>query len=106
MADYPQKIFTIHFPEKKVYIENTSKPLHDKMEYIKNDKDHYLYPLLKKYPNPEIRFECFIDLRSCYKNKKEVAKEYSKDNYKILNYNLIPSPRYNLFQSLYKWMGY
>ena len=122
MVDYPQKIFTIHFPDKKVYIENTSKSLHEKMEYIKNNKDHYLYPILKEYPNPEIRFECFIDgdcnknlvslnyIKDYYQilnnNKKSVALEYSKDSYKILNLNLIPPPRFNLFQSLYKWMFY
>ena len=105
MVDYSQKIFTIHFPDKKVYIENTSKSFHDKMEYIKNDKDHLLYSLLKEYPNPEIRFECFQD-ESCFKNKQEIAKEYSKDFYKILNLNLLPPPRFNLFQSLYKWMSY
>ena len=105
MVDYPQKIFTIHFPEKKVYIENTCKSLHDKMEYIKNDKDHLLYPLLKDYPDPEVRFECFQN-GSCYENKKEVAMEYNKDFYEILNLNLLPKPRFNLFQSLYKWMGY
>ena len=105
MVDYPQKIFTIHFPEKKVYIENTCKSLHDKMEYIKNDKDHLLYPLLKDYPNPEIRFECFQD-GSCYKNKQEVANNYIKDSYKILNVNLLPTPRFNLFQSIYKWIVY
>ena len=96
MVVNPQKIFTIHFPDKKVYIENTSKSFHDKMEYIKNDKDHLLYSLLKEYPNPEIRFECF----------QEIAKEYSKDFYKILNLNLLPPPRFNLFQSLYKWKSY
>ena len=37
-----QKIFTIHFPGNRVYIENTCKSLYDKMEYIKNDKDHVL----------------------------------------------------------------
>ena len=105
MTDYQQRIFSIHFPNKKVYIENTCKSFYDKIEYIKNDKDHYLYLLLKDYPNPEIRFECFQD-GSCYKNKQEVAKEYSKDNYEILNFNLLPTPRFNLFQSLYKWMGY
>ena len=31
MVDYPQKIFSIHFPDKKVYIENTCKYLHYKM---------------------------------------------------------------------------
>ena len=100
-----QKIFSIHFPEKRVYIENTCKSLHDKMEYIKNDKDHLLYPLLKDYPDPEVRFECFQD-GSCYENKKEVANKYIKDSYKILNVGLFPPSRFNLFQSLYKWMGY
>ena len=108
MTDYPQKIFTIHFPDKKVYIENTSKSLHDKMEYIKNDKDHLLYLLLKDYPNPEIRFECFQNCdcgkRICNCNKKLVIHKYRKDNYKILNPFLFPSP--SLLQSLYKWMGY
>ena len=110
MVDYPQKIFTIHFPDKKVYIENTCKSLHDKMEYIKNDKDHLLYPLLKDYPNPEIRFECFQNCdcskKFCVCSKKLVALEHSKDNYKILNFDLLPKPRFNLFQSLYKWMSY
>ena len=78
-----QKIFTIHFPGKKVYIENTCKSLYEKMEYIKNDKDHKLYSLLKEYPNPEIRVE-----GSC--NKKSVALKYRKDNYKILNVNVLP----------------
>ena len=105
MVNYPQKIFTIHFPDKNVFIENTCKSFYDKMEYIKNDKDHLLYTLLKEYPNPEIRFECFQD-GSCYKNKQEVAMEYSKDFYKILNVNLFPPPRFNLFQSLYKWIFY
>ena len=110
MADYPQKIFTIHFPERKVYIENTCKSLHDKMEYIKNDKDHLLYPLLKDYPNPEIRFECFQNCdcskKVCVCSKKLVALEYNKDFYEVLNFNLLPKPSFNLFQSLYKWMFY
>ena len=110
MAHYPQKIFTIHFPDKKVYIENTCKSLHDKMENIKNNKDHYLYSILKDYPNPEIRFECYQNCdcikKFCVCNKQEVAKEYIKDSYKILNVNLFPPSRFNLFQSLYKWMGY
>ena len=113
MVDYPQKIFTIHFPHNKVYIENTCKSLHEKMEYIKNNKDHLLYTLLKEYPNPEVRFERFIDegcnrksLALVHSNKKLVALEYSKDNYEILNLNLIPPPRFNLFQTLYKWITY
>ena len=87
MDNYPQKIFTIHFPEKKVYIENTYKSLYDKMEDFKNDKDHCLYSLLKEYPNPEIRVECYKD-GSC--NKKSVALKYRKDNHKILNVNVLP----------------
>ena len=98
MVDYPQKIFTIHFPGKKVYIENTSKSLYDKMEDIKNDKDHKLYLLLKDYPNPEIREEG--------SSKKEVANKYIKDSYKILNVNLFPPPKFSLFQTLYKWILY
>ena len=87
MDNYFQKIFTIHFPEKKVYIENTYKSLYDKMEDIKNDKDHKLYSLLKEYPNPEIRVECYRD-QLC--NKKSVALKFRKDNYKILNVNVLP----------------
>ena len=97
-----QKIFSIHFPDKKVYIENTCKSLYDKMDNIKNDKDHILYPLLKEYPNPEIVVECYRD--GTYENKKLVFDKYRKDNYKILNPYLFSSP--SLFQSLYKWMGY
>ena len=98
MVDYPQKIFTIHFPGKKVYIENTSKSLYDKMDDIKNDKDHLLYSMLQKYPNPEIREEG--------SSKKEVANKYIKDSYKILNVNLFPPPKFSLFQTLYKWILY
>ena len=87
MDNYFQKIFTIHFPGKKVYIENTCLSIYDKMEYIKNDKDHKLYLLLKEYPNPEIRVECYKDV-IC--NKKSVALKYRKDNYKILNVNVLP----------------
>ena len=87
MDNYFQKIFTIHFPGKKVYIENTCKSIYDKMEDIKNDKDHNLYLLLKEYPNPEIRVECYKD-GIC--NKKSVALKYRKDNYKILNVNVFP----------------
>ena len=106
MVDYPQKIFTIHFPDKKVYVENTCKSFHEKMEEIKDNKDHLLYELLKKYPNPEFRFGVFTNMENCFKDKQEVAKEYSKDNYEILNFNLLPPPSFNLFQSLYKWMKY
>ena len=104
MSDYPQRIFSIHFPDKKVYIENTCKSFPDKMDEIKNDKDHELFTLLKEYPNPEIRFERFQEVWN--KNKQEVAKEYRNNNYEILNFDLLPKPRFNLFQSLYKWMSY
>ena len=75
MVNYPQKIFTIHFPGKKVYIENTCESICKKMEDIKNNKDHNLYLLLKEYPN---------------------ILKYIKDNYKILNVNLLP-PNFSLF---------
>ena len=97
-----QKVFTIHFPDKKIYIENTCKSLYDKMDDIKNNKDHYLYSLLQEYPNPEIRVECYKDGNS--DTKKLVALRYKKENYKILNPKLFPSP--SLFQSLYKWTNY
>ena len=87
MANYPQKIFTIHFPYKQFYIENTCKSLYDKMEDIKDNKDHILYNLLKEYPNPEIRVECYRD-QLC--TKKSVANKYIRDNYKILNTNVLP----------------
>ena len=104
MIDYPQKIFTINFPNKKVYVENTYKSYHVKMAEIKDNKDHSLYQLLKKYPNPEIRFGVYTNMGNCFKDKQEIAKEYSKDNYEILNFNLLPQPSFNLFQSIYKWM--
>ena len=40
-----QKVFSIHFPEKRVYIECTFKTLEEKMEEIKRNKDHYLYEI-------------------------------------------------------------
>ena len=70
-----QKIFTIHFPERRVYIEHTFKTLEGKIEEIKNDKDHKLYTLLEEYPNPEIRFECYRD--QDYKENL-VASSYKK----------------------------
>ena len=97
------KIFTIHFPGKKVYIENTCESLYDKMEEIKSNKDHTLFTMLQEYPNPEIRVEYY---KGKITDKKLVAKEYSKDNYEILNFNLLPPPKFNLFQSIYKWMAY
>ena len=98
MSDYPQKIFTIHFPDKKVYIENTYKSLYDKLDIIRKDKDHYLYPLLKDYPNAEVRFECYqscdCGTSFCACNKKLVASEYIKDSYKIMNVNLISPTKF------------
>ena len=77
-----QKILTIHFSGRRVYIEHTFKTLYEKMEDIKKDKDHKLYNMLKEYPNPEIHFECYRD-KSC--NEKLVALNYRKNYYKILN---------------------
>ena len=74
------KIFSIHFPEKRVYIENTSQTLLERMETIKNDRDHPINHMLEKYPNPEIRFECYKD---DYCDKILVALKYIKFN--ILN---------------------
>ena len=52
-----KKVFSIHFPGKQVYVSSTFKKLEEKLEDIKKDKDHELYEILKKYPNPEIRAE-------------------------------------------------
>ena len=57
------------------------------MEDIKDNKDHKLYSLLKEYPNPEIRVECY---RGQLCTKKSVANKYIRDNYKILNTNVLP----------------
>ena len=81
-----QKVFSIHFPEKRVYIECTFKTLEEKMEEIKKNKDHYLYDILKKYPNPEIRAEGYRGSGNVIK----VAKRYYKDCYKILNIKFLP----------------
>ena len=42
-----KKIFSIHFPGRKVYVNSTFKKLNEKMKYIKEDKDHCLYYILK-----------------------------------------------------------
>ena len=77
--DNLRKIFTIHFPGKRVYIEKTFGTIEEKVNFIKDDKDHRLYSIFKEYPNPEIRFECFKD-ENC--NERYVALKY-------LNYNLL-----------------
>ena len=82
MGDFNfQKVFSIHFPEKQVYIECTFKTIEEKMEEIKKNKDHYLYEILKKYPNPEIRAEGYRGSD----NLKKAFKRYYKDWYTILN---------------------
>ena len=93
-----KKVFSIHFPEKQVYVESTVYSFDEKIKQIKDNKDHLLYEILQKYLNPEIREEGF--------SKKEVANNYIKDSYKILNVDLFPPPRFKLFQSLYKWIFY
>ena len=92
--DNPKKVFSIHFPERKVYILSTYSEIEEKMEDIKNDKDHVLY----SYLNPIIKEE---DNNS----EKEVTNKYIKDFYKVLNFNF-SQPRFNLLQSLYKWILY
>ena len=92
--DKPKKVFSIHFPERKVCILSTYSEIEEKMEDIKKDKDHFLY----RYLNPIIKEEV--------NDEKEVANKYIKDSYKILNVNLFPPTNYSLFQSLYKWMFY
>ena len=74
------KIFTIHFPDKRVYIERTCIPIEEKINFIKDNKDHRLYSMFKDYPNPEIRFECVKD-ENC--NEISVALKYL--NFKLLN---------------------
>ena len=91
------KVYSIHFPEKQVYVGSTVYSFDEKIKLIKNDKDHLLYSMLQKYPNPEIREGS---------SKKEVANKYIKDSYKILNVNLFPLPKFSLFQTLYKWIRY
>ena len=92
------KVYSIHFPEKQVYVGSTVYSFDEKIKLIKNDKDHLLYSMLQKYSNPEIREEG--------SSKKEVANKYIKDSHKILNVNLFPPPKFSLFQTLYKWILY
>ena len=88
----PKKVFSIHFPERKVYILSTYSEIEEKMEDIKKDKDHILY----RYINPIIKEEV-------NDSEKELTNKYIKNSYKVLNFN---QPKFNLFQSLYKWMLY
>ena len=104
--DITNKVFSIHFPEKQVYVESTIYSFDEKIKQIKDNKDHLLYLKLQKYPNPEIREEGFCKLQQSNNYIKEVANKYIKDSYKILNFNIFPPPRFNLFQSLYKWIFY
>ena len=91
------KVYSIHFPEKQVYVGETVYTFEEKLRQIKDDKDHRLYLLFQKYPNPEIREE--------FLSEEEVVKKYKKDYYKILNVNLFP-PKFSFFQTLYKWIYY
>ena len=92
-----KKVYSIHFPGKQVYVDSTVYTFDEKIKQIKDDKDHSLYSMFQKYPNPEIREEG--------SSKKEVVEKYSKDCYKILNVNLLP-PKFSLFYTLYKWIKY
>ena len=53
--DDKKKVFSIHFPEKQVYVDRTVYTFDEKIKQIKNNKDHILYTMLQEYPNPEIR---------------------------------------------------
>ena len=86
-----KKVFSIHFPENKVYIESTSTTIEERIENIKNDKDHVLY----RFFNPEIREEDSV-------SKKEVADKYLYKGYRIMNVNVLP-PKTNLFNQYIKW---
>ena len=86
-----KKVFSIHFPENKVYIESTSTTIENRIETIKNDKDHDLYRLF----NPKIQEEDSVF-------KKEVADKYLNNSYKIMNRNVLP-PKTNLFNQYIKW---
>ena len=78
-----KKVFSIHFPEKQVYVNSTCYPLEEKIKLIKNDKDHKLYNVFKVYPNPEIRKEGDTNSVSV----KEVERRYYEDSYKIIGRN-------------------
>ena len=93
--DKTKKVYSIHFPERKVYIFSTNSEIEEKMENIKNNKDHDLY----RYFNPTIKEED-------NDNEKEVANKYIKDSYKLLNVNLFPPSKYNLIQTLHKSLFY
>ena len=85
MADI-KKVFSIHFPENHVYVNSTCYSLEEKIELIKNDRDHKLYHMLKYYPNSEIREEGDINTVSV----KEVVKRYYEDRYTIINHDFYP----------------
>ena len=80
--DNIKKVFSIHFPGKKVYVGSTYDTMEEKIEQINYDKDHILY----SYFHPEIREEGYTDSVS----EKEVVSKYYKDWYKILNVNVLP----------------
>ena len=76
-------VFSIHFPEKQVYVNSTCYPLEKKIEQIKDNKDHKLYKVFKVYPNPEIQKEGDTNSVSV----KEVERRYYEDSYKIIGRN-------------------
>ena len=62
------------------HIFDLCMPIEEKINFIKDNKDHRLYSMFKDYPNPEIRFECVKD-ENC--NEISVALKYL--NFKLLN---------------------
>ena len=44
-----KKVFSIHFPEKQVYVESTVYSFDEKIKQIRDNKDHLLYEILQKF---------------------------------------------------------
>ena len=79
-------VYSLHFPQKQVYVSSTCYPLEEKLEIIKKDKDHELYLILQIYPNPEIREEGDNSSVSL----KEVEKRYYEDWYTVIGRDWFP----------------
>ena len=54
------KVYSIHFPEKQVYVGSTVYSFDEKIKIIKNDKDPSLYEILQKYPNPKFEKKVLV----------------------------------------------
>ena len=81
-----KKVYSIHFPEKHVYVNSTCYALEEKLEIIKKDKDHKLFSILQSYPNPEIREEG----DDSFDSVREVQRRYYKDWYTVIGRDWLP----------------